>query len=72
MRPPAPEDAGITKRFPGVMANDGVDFELRVGEPARISRGQGSYSTPVWSPRGDLIAFTKMTGGPVPDRGDEA
>jgi TolB protein len=29
----------------------------------RISFGNGSYSTPVWSPRGDLIAFTKQTGG---------
>ena len=29
----------------------------------RISRGGGSYSTPVWSPRGDLIAFTKQQGG---------
>ena len=26
----------------------------------RITYGQGSYSTPVWSPRGDLIAFTKQ------------
>ncbi len=30
--------------------------------PHRISFGQGVYSTP-WSPRGDLIAFTKQTGG---------
>ncbi len=29
----------------------------------RISNGDGSYSTPVWSPRGDLIAFTKQSGG---------
>ncbi|MFA7639583.1 MAG: Tol-Pal system protein TolB, partial [Parvibaculum sp.] len=29
----------------------------------RISFGQGSYATPVWSPRGDLIAFTKISGG---------
>ncbi|PKQ03927.1 MAG: Tol-Pal system protein TolB, partial [Alphaproteobacteria bacterium HGW-Alphaproteobacteria-12] len=29
----------------------------------RVSFGQGSYATPVWSPRGDLIAFTKMTSG---------
>jgi TolB protein len=28
----------------------------------RISFGGGGYGTPVWSPRGDLIAFTK-TGG---------
>jgi len=26
----------------------------------RITFGQGIYGTPVWSPRGDLIAFTKM------------
>src|SRR3972149_11220058 len=35
--PPAPSGAavtmrGITKRFPGVVANDGVDFEATVGE----------------------------------------
>jgi TolB protein len=28
----------------------------------RISFGQGRYATPVWSPRGDLIAFTRMAG----------
>jgi len=33
------------------------------GEPKRISFGNGRYSTPVWSPRGDLIAFTKQSGG---------
>ena len=27
------------------------------------SFGEGSYSTPVWSPRGDFIAFTKQGGG---------
>jgi len=26
----------------------------------RISFGKGRYATPVWSPRGDLIAFTKI------------
>ena len=25
--------------------------------------GEGSYSTPVWSPRGDVIAFTKQSEG---------
>ena len=31
----------------------------RVAAPAqRISFGEGTYSTPVWSPRGDYIAFT--------------
>ena len=29
----------------------------------RISFGDGKYSQPVWSPRGDLIAFTKLLGG---------
>ena len=29
----------------------------------RISFGKGRYSSPVWSPRGDLIAFTKSNGG---------
>ena len=29
----------------------------------RISHGKGRYATPVWSPRGDLIAFTKLKGG---------
>ena len=34
------------------------------GGPAkRISFGEGKYSTPVWSPRGDLIAFTRIKGG---------
>ena len=36
----------------------------------RISFGEGRYSTPVWSPRGDLIAFTKQIGGELSDRGD--
>ncbi|MFZ4541078.1 MAG: Tol-Pal system beta propeller repeat protein TolB [Rickettsiales bacterium] len=33
------------------------------GNVQRISFGSGQYSTPVWSPRGDLIAFTKQSGG---------
>ncbi len=33
------------------------------GNIQRISFGTGQYSTPVWSPRGDLIAFTKQSGG---------
>ncbi len=34
------------------------------GEPTRISSiGTGRYGTPVWSPRGDYIAFTKQEGG---------
>src|SRR4029077_11035549 len=33
------------------------------GEAQRISFGDGAYSTPVWSPRGDYIAFTKQAQG---------
>jgi TolB protein len=33
------------------------------GNVKRISFGQGQYSTPVWSPRGDLVAFTKQYAG---------
>ena len=29
----------------------------------RISYGDGRYATPVWSPRGDIVAFTKMVRG---------
>jgi len=36
-----------------------------------ISFGEGSYSTPVWSPRGDYIAFTKQGGRTVRDRHHE-
>ncbi len=30
------------------------------GHVERISFGSGRYATPVWSPRGDLIAFTRI------------
>lgn len=35
------------------------------GDPKRISfgTGKGRYGTPVWSPRGDLIAFTRYAQG---------
>ncbi|MGI9461771.1 MAG: Tol-Pal system beta propeller repeat protein TolB [Alphaproteobacteria bacterium] len=37
-----------------VMRSNGKDIK-------RISYGDGQYSTPVWSPRGDYIAFTKQS-----------
>ncbi len=33
------------------------------GAAKRISFGSGRYATPVWSPRGDLIAYTRISGG---------
>ncbi len=33
------------------------------GSVRRISFGDGRFATPVWSPRGDLIAFTKIHKG---------
>jgi TolB protein len=39
-----------------VMGSDGSN-------PQRITFGEGSYSTPVWSPRGDNIALTRQANG---------
>jgi len=33
------------------------------GSDGDAVNGKGRYGTPVWSPRGDTIAFTKMSGG---------
>jgi TolB protein len=38
------------------MKSDGSDVK-------QISNGPGNHSQPVWSPRGDLIAFSKRAGG---------
>jgi len=49
-----------------VMNTDGSSLDCPSGgrdKACRISFGRGNYSTPVWSPRGDLIAFTKQTRG---------
>ncbi len=47
-------DGGRQQLF--VMDSDGRDAK-------RISYNKGRYATPVWSPRGDVIAFTKMEDG---------
>ncbi|MEO0882989.1 MAG: Tol-Pal system beta propeller repeat protein TolB [Pseudomonadota bacterium] len=49
-----------------VMNTDGSPLDCPSGgrdKACRITFGQGRYSTPVWSPRGDLIAFTKQYRG---------
>jgi len=40
-----------------------IVFTSDRSNPTLISRGEGAYSTPVWSPRGDLIAFTRQLNG---------
>ncbi|MEM9668998.1 MAG: Tol-Pal system beta propeller repeat protein TolB [Pseudomonadota bacterium] len=49
-----------------IMNVDGSPRECPSGgrdKACRITFGRGRYSTPVWSPRGDLVAFTKQTRG---------
>ena len=38
-------------------------MERKGAQSRRITFGKGRYMTPVWSPRGDLIAFTKSHRG---------
>ncbi len=63
-RPPTrPTAAGSRSR-----ADAGGDQQLYImpsggGAAQRICFGDGRYGTPVWSPRGDLIAFTKQLSG---------
>lgn len=40
-----------------------IDFTKKNKQPKRISFGNGRYATPAWSPKGDLIAFTKIQSG---------
>lgn len=40
-----------------------IDLTKKEKRPKRISFGNGRYATPVWSPKGDLIAFTKIQSG---------
>ncbi len=37
---------GITKRFPGVLANDQIDFEIKAGEIHAILGENGAGQTP--------------------------
>ncbi|HEY3523033.1 MAG TPA: ABC transporter ATP-binding protein [Candidatus Limnocylindrales bacterium] len=45
VRPPALEMRGITKRYPGVVANDGIDLEIRPGEIHALLGENGAGKT---------------------------
>lgn len=38
-------------------------MNMKTGKSKRVSFGGGGYAAPAWSPRGDMIAFTKYSGG---------
>ncbi|WP_333023360.1 protein TolB [Wolbachia endosymbiont of Pentidionis agamae] len=40
-----------------------MDLTKKINRPRRISAENGTYSMPVWSPIGNLIAFTKILSG---------
>jgi len=37
-------------------------MDVNGGNVKRVSFNKGRYATPVWSPRGDFIAFTRLSG----------
>jgi simple sugar transport system ATP-binding protein len=61
-RPAALEARGITKRFPGVLANDGIDFLVKHGEVHALLGENGSGKTTLCN---ILTGFYKQDEGQV-------
>jgi len=59
----SPDGSQICSNPIGVVSLRFMSCRPPAGPAKRISFGDGIYSTPVWSPRGDYIAFTKQAGG---------
>jgi TolB protein len=59
----SPDVAQITFESDRGGAQQIYTMDSNGGNLKRISFSSGRYGTPVWSPRGDYIAFTKQEGG---------